>query len=116
VVERGFPLATPHWEEVPGFEIDQQMHHIALPAPGGKAALAALASDLASTPLDRARPLWDVHVVDGVDGGSALITRMHHCIGDGTASVLVARALVRHLAGRLANRRGAAATADAAAA
>jgi WS/DGAT/MGAT family acyltransferase len=34
-----------------------------------------------------------VHVVDGVDGGSALITRMHHCIGDGTASVLVARAL-----------------------
>jgi WS/DGAT/MGAT family acyltransferase len=34
-----------------------------------------------------------VHVVDGVDGGSALITRMHHCIGDGTATVLVARAL-----------------------
>jgi diacylglycerol O-acyltransferase len=93
VVERGFPLASPHWEQVPGFEIEQQMHHVALPAPGDKAVLAALVSDLASTPLDRARPLWDVHVVDGVDGGSALITRMHHCIGDGTASVLVARAL-----------------------
>jgi len=93
VVESTLPLATPHWEEVPGFEIGQHVHHIALPAPGGKAALVALLNDLASTPLDRSRPLWDVHVVDGVDGGSALITRMHHCIGDGTASVLVARAL-----------------------
>lgn len=93
VVDSRLPLATPHWEEVPGFEIGQQLHHIALPAPGGKAALTALVSDLASTPLDRGRPLWEVHVVDGVDGGSALITRMHHCIGDGTASVLVARAL-----------------------
>ena len=93
VVESALPLATPHWEEMPGFEIAQQLHHVALPAPGGKAALTALVSDLASTPLDRSRPLWDVHVVDGVDGGAALITRMHHCIGDGTASVLVARAL-----------------------
>jgi len=93
VVESALPLATPHWEEMPGFEIGQQLHHIALPAPGGKAALTALVSDLAGTPLDRARPLWDVHVIDGVDGGSALVTRMHHCIGDGTASVLVARAL-----------------------
>jgi len=93
VVESALPLATPHWEEMPGFEIAQQLHHVALPAPGGQAALTALVSDLASTPLDRSRPLWDVHVVDGVDGGAALITRMHHCIGDGTASVLVARAL-----------------------
>jgi WS/DGAT/MGAT family acyltransferase len=93
VVEPALPLASPQWEEMPGFAIEQHMHHVALPAPGGKAALAALVSDLVSTPLDRSRPLWDVHVVDGVDGGSALITRMHHCIGDGTASVLVARAL-----------------------
>ena len=93
VVEPALPLGTPHWEEMPGFAIEQQLHHVALPAPGGQGALVALVSDLASTPLDRARPLWDVHVVDGVDGGSALITRMHHCIGDGTASVLVARAL-----------------------
>jgi diacylglycerol O-acyltransferase len=93
VVDSALPLVTPHWEEVPGFAVEQQLHHLALPAPAGTAELAALVSDLASTPLDRARPLWDVHVVDGVDGGSALITRMHHCIGDGTASVLVARAL-----------------------
>ncbi len=93
VVERGFPLASPQWEEMPDFEIGQQMHHIALPAPGGREALAALVSDLASTPLDRSRPLWDVHVVDGVDGGSAVITRMHHCIADGTGTLAIARVL-----------------------
>jgi diacylglycerol O-acyltransferase len=93
VVERGFPLASPRWEEMPDFEIAQQLHHIALPAPGGQAALAALISDLASTPLDRSRPLWDVHVVDGVDGAAAVITRMHHCIADGTASLAIARML-----------------------
>ncbi len=93
VVERGFPLATPHWEDMPDFEIEQQLHHVALPAPGNRAALTALIEDLASTPMDRARPLWDVHVVNGVGGGAALITRIHHCIGDGTANMAIARAL-----------------------
>ncbi len=89
VVERGFPVATPCWEDMPHFAIDQQLHHVALPAPHDKAALADLISDLASTPLDRERPLWQAHLVDGVDGGSALIIRIHHCIGDGTAMMAV---------------------------
>lgn len=93
VVERGMTYATPYWEAMPDFEVGQQMHHIALPPPGDDAALADLISDLASTPLDRTRPLWEVHVVDGVGAGGALITRMHHCIADGTASVLITRAL-----------------------
>ena len=93
VVEAGLPFPTPHWESMPGFAIGQQMHRVALPPPGDDAALAELISDLASTPLDHARPLWDVHVVDGVGNGSALITRMHHCMGDGTANVLIARTL-----------------------
>ncbi len=93
VVETGLPYPTPHWEAMPGFAVEQQLHHIALPAPGGDAALTELVNDLASTPLDPARPLWDVHVVDGVGRGSALITRMHHCLGDGTANVLIAKTL-----------------------
>ena len=87
VVEKGFPIATPRWEDMPDFDIGQQIHHIALPEPRDHAALVGLISDLASTPLDRERPLWQVHVVDGVDGGSALIMRIHHCIGDGTAAM-----------------------------
>jgi WS/DGAT/MGAT family acyltransferase len=85
VVESGFPIATPHWQDLPGFEVEQQLHHVALPPPHDHAALTEFLSDLASTPLDRGRPLWDVHVVDQVDGGSAFVLRFHHCIGDGTA-------------------------------
>lgn len=85
VVERGFPVATPHWEDLDGFTTDQQFEHLALPAPGDRSAFTDLLSRLASTPLDRDRPLWQIHVVDGVDGGSALVMRFHHCLGDGTA-------------------------------
>jgi diacylglycerol O-acyltransferase len=93
VVEHGLPLATPHWEDVPRFDIDQHLHHIALPAPGGRAQLQALVADLASTPLDHAQPLWQVHVVDGVGGGSALVMRCHHCIADGSAMMTVMQGL-----------------------
>jgi WS/DGAT/MGAT family acyltransferase len=85
VVERGLPLPVPHWEDMPNFDLAQHLHHVALPAPGGQRALTQLLSDIVSTPLDRLQPLWQVHVIDGVDGGSALVTRFHHCIGDGTA-------------------------------
>ena len=89
VVERGFPLPAPHWEDMPNFDIDQHVHQIALPAPRNQAALVALLNDIASSPLDREQPLWQVHVVDDVDGGSALIMRYHHCIGDGGAIMAV---------------------------
>lgn len=89
VVEVGLPIATPHWQDVPDFNIERHMHHIALPAPHNEAALRTLISDLASTPLDREQPLWQVVVVDKVAGGSALIMRSHHCIADGTALTTV---------------------------
>ncbi len=93
VVERGFPVATPHWEDMPHFDIDQHLHHIALPAPRDEAALRALIADIASSPLDHEQPLWQVHVVDQVHGGSALIMRFHHCIADGTAMMTVSQQL-----------------------
>ncbi len=93
VVETGFPIAGPHWEDMPDFDIGQQVHHIALPEPGDRGALADLISDLASLPLDRERPLWQAHVVDNVDGGSALVMRIHHCMADGTAAMAVCREL-----------------------
>jgi WS/DGAT/MGAT family acyltransferase len=93
VVERGFPLATPHWEDMPHFDIDQHLRHVALPAPHNEAALKALITDIASSPLDHEQPLWHVHVVDQVGRGSALIMRFHHCIGDGTAMMTLAQQL-----------------------
>ncbi|UCH16352.1 MAG: wax ester/triacylglycerol synthase family O-acyltransferase [Burkholderiales bacterium] len=93
VVETGLPIATPHWEDMPHFDIDQHLHRIALPAPHDIAALKALFTDIASMPLDREQPLWQVHVVEDVAGGSAIIIRYHHCIGDGTAFQAVVRKL-----------------------
>lgn len=92
VVERG-ALGTPLWEDVDDFDIDRHLHHIALPAPHDRGALAALVDDLASSPLDHSLPLWQVHVVADVEGGSALIMRYHHCIGDGTAMMAVIQRL-----------------------
>jgi len=89
VVETGFPLPTPHWQDMPNFDIDQHLHHIGLPAPHDEKALVGLINDIASTPLDHALPLWQVYLVDGVDGGSALIMRCHHCIADGTAMMIL---------------------------
>ena len=93
VVEAGMPLATPHWQDDPLFNIDDHFHHVALPAPGDQQVLMELLSDLASTPLDYKRPLWQVHVVDNVEGGGALIFRFHHCVGDGTAMMALSQRL-----------------------
>ena len=44
---------------------------------------------MASTPLDKTKPLWQFHLVENYDGGSALIIRIHHCYADGMALVQV---------------------------
>jgi WS/DGAT/MGAT family acyltransferase len=77
------------WETEENFDIDSHVHRIALPGKADKAELEALASDLASTPLDFAKPLWQFHLIDNYLGGSALITRIHHCYADGIALVQV---------------------------
>ncbi len=56
---------------------------------GAREALQQRVAELASTPLDPARPLWQFHLVERHDGGSALIARVHHCIGDGIALISV---------------------------
>jgi diacylglycerol O-acyltransferase / wax synthase len=52
-------------------------------------ALQRLCGELAALPLDTAHPLWQFHLIDGYEGGSALIARVHHCIGDGMALISV---------------------------
>jgi WS/DGAT/MGAT family acyltransferase len=96
VVEGTLGLGLPHWEDDPYFDVDLHLHYIALPGEGTREQFAELASDLASTPLDYTKPLWQVHVVDNVMGAGALIMRIHHCIGDGTALVSVIRQMLDH--------------------
>jgi diacylglycerol O-acyltransferase / wax synthase len=77
------------WEDDEDFDIDSHVHQVALPGKAGKAELQAFVSDLACTPLDFSKPLWQFHLIDNYDGGSALVMRIHHCYADGIAMVEV---------------------------
>ena len=85
VVEPSLGIGTPSWEDDPNFDIERHMHRIALPPPGDAGALQELVGDLMGAPLDRSKPLWDIYVVEGFGSGTALVSRMHHCIADGIA-------------------------------
>jgi WS/DGAT/MGAT family acyltransferase len=85
VVEGRPPVSGPHWEDDPDFDLDLHLHHVALPEPGDRAALAELVADITATPLDPEKPLWQFHFVDGYGGGAAMVQRIHHCIADGIA-------------------------------
>jgi diacylglycerol O-acyltransferase / wax synthase len=77
------PLGRPAFEDDPNFDIDQHLHRLALPAPGDRAALEELVSDLITPPLDRTRPLWHAYLIEGFGEGCAVLFRIHHCIADG---------------------------------
>jgi WS/DGAT/MGAT family acyltransferase len=81
----GGPFGGAHWEDDPRFDPADHFHRIALPAPHDEDALKTLLGDLASAPLAHDRPLWDVHLIEGVGTGAALLTRVHHAVGDGIA-------------------------------
>jgi WS/DGAT/MGAT family acyltransferase len=77
------------WETDADFDLDWHVRITALPGQAGQAELQHLVSQLASTPLDHSKPLWQFHVVERYKGGSAVIARIHHCYADGLALVQV---------------------------
>lgn len=89
VVPGRVPGALPSWETDPHFDLDNHLHHLALPAPGDLATLQRFLGDLASTPLDGSKPLWQIHTLENVMGGSAFVMRFHHCLADGVAMMWV---------------------------
>ncbi len=77
------------WEEDRDFDLDWHVRLSGLPGKAGKAELERFVSNLASTPLDQSKPLWQFHLIEGYRGGSALVARIHHCYADGIALVQV---------------------------
>ena len=77
------------WEHDPYFDINRHVLRTALPGRADKTELQYLASNLLSTPLDFSKPLWQFHLVEDYQGGSALILRIHHCYADGIALIQV---------------------------
>ncbi len=85
----------PVWVDDADFDLDYHVRRASLPVPGAAAQLADLAADLFSRPLDRRRPLWELHVVEGVqDGLFAVILKMHHAVVDGVAGLELAANLL----------------------
>jgi diacylglycerol O-acyltransferase / wax synthase len=84
------PGLLPDWEKLEPEKIDLDYHlrHSALPKPGGERELGVLASRLHSNPLDRKRPLWEMHVIEGLEGNRfAIFLKLHHSQIDGMGAI-----------------------------
>lgn len=83
-----YRLGRPYWATDKQFDIDHHFRHEALPKPGRIRELLSLVSSEHSNLLDRARPLWEAHLIEGIKGRQfALYTKMHHSVMDGISAM-----------------------------
>ncbi|MGW3471111.1 wax ester/triacylglycerol synthase family O-acyltransferase [Saccharopolyspora sp. NPDC000995] len=82
------PLGYARWEELPDFRAQNHVYAHQLPSPGGRGELAVLVAELNAAPLDLNRPLWELHVITGLDGDRfAVLMKLHHALADGRGAV-----------------------------
>jgi WS/DGAT/MGAT family acyltransferase len=88
VVAPPLGLGRQRWVDDPNFRLDYHVRHTALPQPGGDAELRRLTARIFSQSLDRNRPLWELWLVERLEGGRfALINKIHHALVDGVSGV-----------------------------
>jgi len=81
-------LGTPFWVDYPDFDIHRHLRRISLPAPGTEAQFRELVGELLAPPLDRAKPLWELILVEGFeDERFAIVYKTHHAMADGISAV-----------------------------
>ena len=81
-------MAAPVWMDDPAFDIANHVRTVALPSPGSEATLRDLCARLMARPLQRDRPLWEIWLIDGLEGGRvAMMEKLHHSMADGLAGV-----------------------------
>jgi len=97
LVDTPYGFHRPMWRENCPIDLEYHVRAMHLPAPGGRRELDDAIAEVIEVPLDRARPLWEIYVVDGLaDGRVAVVTKIHHALADGVASAnLLAGALDR---------------------
>ena len=79
-------LDHPYWVEDPEFDIEYHVRELALPRPGDERQLAEQVARLHSRQLDRAHPLWELYVIQGLsDGRVGIFTKIHHAAVDGVS-------------------------------
>jgi diacylglycerol O-acyltransferase / wax synthase len=83
-----FGQGRPVWVDDPQLNLDYHVRHTALPPPGSEEQLRTLAARIFSQRLDRSKPVWEMWLVDGVDGGRfAIVAKTHHALVDGVSGV-----------------------------
>jgi diacylglycerol O-acyltransferase len=87
LVDIPLKLHHPMWVQLPDIDLDYHLRQARVPAPGGRRELDQLIGEIASTPLDRSRPLWEMYVAEGLaENRIAIIHKVHHVLADGVAS------------------------------
>jgi diacylglycerol O-acyltransferase / wax synthase len=87
LVDIPMKLHHPMWVQNDDIDLDYHLHLVRVPEPGGRRELDSLIGEIASTPLDRARPLWEMYLVEGLaDDRVAIVHKVHHVLADGVAS------------------------------
>ncbi|KKW66291.1 wax ester/triacylglycerol synthase domain-containing protein [Mycolicibacterium elephantis] len=88
------PFVPPRWDFVSDFDLGFHLRRVTAPEPGNIDALLELARVAAMADFDRARPLWEATLVDGLsDGGAAVLVKFNHALTDGVGAVEMARIL-----------------------
>ncbi|GIU87157.1 MAG: hypothetical protein KatS3mg009_1672 [Acidimicrobiia bacterium] len=88
-------LVPPEYRDDPGFDLDHHLRRIAVPPPGDHRALLEVCERIAEAPFDRARPLWEFTLVEGLAGGrAAFVQKVHHTISDGVGGLRLSLALL----------------------
>jgi diacylglycerol O-acyltransferase len=81
-----FGLDQPYWVEDPHPSLDHHVRELALPEPGDDHQLAVQVARLHAVPLDRSRPLWELYLITGLQGGRAAVySKIHHAAMDGVS-------------------------------
>ncbi len=95
LVEIPYRLHHPMWRESCEVDLDYHIRPWRLPAPGGRRELDEAIGQMAGTPLDRSRPLWEMYFVEGLANNRiAVVAKIHHALADGVASAnLMARGM-----------------------
>lgn len=86
----------PVWIDDRSFDLGYHIRHIALPRPGSLEQLKEMTARIHSRPLDREHPLWEIWVIEGVEGGEqvAVLNKIHHCMIDGAAGADLSQILM----------------------
>ncbi len=95
VVADGMGVATPRWETDPLFDRGYHVRRVGCPGEGTLQDLLGYAGPLAGQAFDKDRPLWELHQVDGLEGGRVgIIMRLHHTVSDGVGMVRMTGSLM----------------------